>query len=655
MAYQIPLLQTESQWCPPDVLPDLTDADQIAVDLETRDPNLLNKGPGWATGDGYIIGIAVATSDWQGYFPIRHDNGSNLDRDLILRWLKKQLATNSNKVFHNAMYDVGWLRREGVEIQGAIKDTLIAAPLLDENRFSYSLNALAKTYIASSKNERVLQEAAREWGVDAKSEMWKLPAMYVGPYAEQDARATLDLWKALSTEILKTDLQYILDLELSLLPTLINMRWKGIRVDLEKAATIQSDLEKREKQILHKIKKEYNRDVEIWNSRSIGELFDKAKIEYDLTEKTKAPKIDRSFLENHPHELPKLILEAREFNKANTTFINSILRYQHKGRIHAEIHSLRSDQGGTVSGRFSYSNPNLQQIPARHKILGPMIRSIFVPEKDEKWISIDYSQQEPRLVVHYASLLKLPKVDDVVDEYKKGEADFHSIVAEMANIPRRQAKDINLGLFYSMGERKLAEQLNIPLEEAQEMFQKYHSRVPFVKMLSDYCRNRASTKGYIRTLLGRKCRFDLWEPRQFGTGKIGNLEKAQAEFGPSIKRAFTHKALNRLIQGSAADQTKAAMRTLAEEGFLPLLQVHDELCFSSSDPDEIKKIAEIMESCISLEIPSKVDIEYGDSWGTAKTTFTDKPWRRSIEDGGGKMIYSEANHESKKKQVAAKG
>ena len=636
--YQVPLLQTESQWCAPEVLPDLTNVKQLAIDLETCDPNLLNKGPGWATGDGYIIGIALATDDWQGYFPVRHDNGSNLDRELVFRWLKEQLDTECDKIFHNAMYDVGWLRREGVAVKGDIKDTLIAAPLLDENRFSYSLNSLAKTYIASSKNEKVLQQAAKEWGIDAKREMWKLPAMYVGPYAEQDARATLDLWNTLSNEIRRSDLQYILDLELSLIPTLLEMRWRGIRVDLEKAASIQKELESKEKEILHQVKKQYNKDVEIWNSRSIGELFSEAKIEYDLTEKTKAPKIDRAFLANHPHELPKLILEAREYNKANTTFINSILRYQHKGRIHAEIHSLRSDQGGTVSGRFSYSNPNLQQIPARHKILGPMIRSIFVPEKGEKWVSIDYSQQEPRLVVHYSSLLGLPRVEDVVEEYKKGEADFHSIVAEMASIPRRQAKDINLGLFYSMGQRKLSEQLNIPMEEAQQLFELYHARVPFVKMLSDYCRNRASTKGFIRTLLGRKCRFDLWEPRAFGSGKIGTLEKAQTEFGPNIKRAFTHKALNRLIQGSAADQTKAAMRTLAKEGFLPLLQVHDELCFSSNEPEEIQRIAEIMESCIDMEIPSKVDVEYGDSWGTAKTVFTDKPWQRSIADGGGEMI-----------------
>ena len=638
MAYQIPLLQTESQWCPPEVLPDLTTADAIAIDLETRDPNLLTKGPGWATGDGYIIGIAIAVDGWKGYFPIRHDNGSNLDANRILKWFKKQVSTNSDKIFHNSLYDVGWLKREGIEINGSIKDTLIAAPLLDENRFSYALNALAKSYLASKKDENLLREAANEWGVDPKGEMWKLPPIYVGPYAEQDAQVTLDLWKSLSTEILKTDLTYTLDLEHSLLPMLLEMRWKGIRVDLERADNIQKELEQKEKSILHKIKKEYNTDLEIWNSRSIGELFDKAKIPYELTEKTKAPKIDRAFLQEHPHDLPKEILEAREYNKANTTFINSILRYQHKGRIHAEIHPLRSDRGGTVSGRFSYSNPNLQQIPARHKILGPMIRSIFVPEEGEKWVSMDYSQQEPRLVVHYSSILKLPEIEPVVEEYKKGEADFHSIVAEMANIPRKQAKNINLGLFYSMGQKKLAEQLNVPLEDAQDLFDTYHQRVPFVKMLSDYCRNRASDKGFIRTLLGRKCRFDLWEPRQFGTGKIATFEKAQTEFGANIKRAFTHKALNRLIQGSAADQTKVAMKQLFEEGFLPILQVHDELCFSSNDPDEVKRITEIMENCVELEIPSKVDVEYGSSWGDAKTVFTDKPWARSINDGGGKMI-----------------
>lgn len=637
MAYQIPLLQTESPWCPPETLPNLKDAKVIAIDLETCDPDLRTKGSGWATGNGYVIGVSVAVDGWAGYFPIRHDNGSNLDATLILNWLKDQLSTESDKVFHNALYDLGWLKREGVPVKGAIKDTLIAAPLLDENRFSYALNALAKTYLASSKDEKLLREAAKEWGVDAKGEMWKLPSMYVGPYAEQDARATLDLWKALKTEILKTDLNFVLDLELSLLPLLLEMRWQGVRVDLEKADKIQIDLEKRERKIFRKIKKEYGHEVEIWNSRSIGELFDKAKIPYERTEKTKAPKIDRAFLQDHPHELPRLILEAREYNKANTTFINSIMRYQHDGRIHGDIHPLRSDSGGTVSGRFSYSNPNLQQIPARHKILGPLIRSIFVPEKGEKWVSIDYSQQEPRLVVHYASLLELPEVDAVVEAYKEGEADFHSIVAEMASIPRRQAKDINLGLFYSMGEKKLASQLNIPLEEAKDLFQQYHRKVPFVKMLSDYCRNRASSKGFIRTILGRKCRFDLWEPRQFGIGKISTFEKASAEYGASIKRAFTHKALNRLIQGSAADQTKAAMSQLFKKNFIPLLQVHDELCFSASDPDQIREIADIMENCVELAVPSKVDIEYGEDWGSAKTVFTDKPWQRSIGDGSGKM------------------
>jgi len=637
VSYQIPLLQTESPWCPPETLPDLKNADCIAIDLETRDPNLLTKGSGWATNDGYIIGISIAVDGWSGYFPIRHDNGSNLDPTLILNWLKEQLSTDCDKVFHNAMYDVGWLRREGVEVKGEIKDTLIAAPLLDENRFSYSLNALAKTYIASSKDEKILRAAAQEWGIDAKGEMWKLPAMYVGPYAEQDAKATLELWKVLKREIQKNDLDFILNLELSLIPLLIEMRWRGIRVDLEKAEKIKKDLERREKNILQKIKKQYNRDVEIWNSRSISEVFDKAKITYDYTEKTQAPKIDRAFLQNHPHELPRMILEARELNKSNTTFIDSIIRYQCNGRIHGEIHSLRSDRGGTVSGRFSYSNPNLQQIPSRHKVLGPLIRSIFVPELDEQWYSIDYSQQEPRLVVHYASLLKLPGVDTVVKTYKEGKADFHSIVAEMASIPRRQAKDINLGLFYSMGEKKLADQLNISIDEARELFQRYHKKVPFVKMLSDYCKNRAMHKGTIRTILGRKCRFDLWEPHQYGTGKLAQFEKAQSEFGPNIKRAFTYKALNRLIQGSAADQTKAAMSALFKKGMIPLLQVHDELCFSSKDTNEIKEIAEIMENCIELEVPSQVDIEYGNSWGEAKTIFTDKPWQRSIENGSGKM------------------
>jgi len=339
---------------------------------------------------------------------------------------------------------------------------------------------------------------------------------------------------------------------------------------------------------------------------------------FDRTEKTNSPSFTKNFLQNHPHPMVQKIARAREINKAHTTFIDTIIKHEHKGRIYAEINQLRSDNGGTVTGRFSYSNPNLQQIPARNKELGPMIRSLFIPEHNCKWGVFDYSQQEPRLVVHYAALQNMYSVGDVLDAYNEGDADFHKIVADMADIPREQAKTINLGLFYGMGKNKLQAELGVNKEKADELFRQYHSRVPFVKQLMDSVMARAQDRGKVRTLLGRLCRFHLWEPNQFGIHKALSHEAALAEHGPGIKRAYTYKALNKLIQGSAADMTKKAMIDLYKEGITPHIQVHDELDISVDSPEHAQKIKDIMESAVNLEVPNKVDYESGPNWGQIK-------------------------------------
>jgi DNA polymerase I-like protein with 3'-5' exonuclease and polymerase domains len=320
-----------------------------------------------------------------------------------------------------------------------------------------------------------------------------------------------------------------------------------------------------------------------------------------------------------PHEVAGQILKIRELNKANKTFIDSILRYEHNGRIHCEFNQLKTDDGGTVTGRFSSSNPNLQQIPARDPELKSAIRGLFVPEGGEKWGSFDYSSQEPRLLVHYCSMLSdhnpSPAVDEIVAAYQQGDVDFHQMVADMAGISRKQAKTVNLGIMYGMGRGKLANTLDITQDEAKELLDTYHSKVPFVKGLADMVSTRASKHGQVRTLLGRKCRFDMWEPNSFGYNKPLPHEEAVKEYGPGIRRAFTYKALNKLIQGSAADQTKKAMADCFAEGLIPLLTVHDELCFSISSEDQASRIKEIMETCVPLRVPSKVDQELGENWG----------------------------------------
>ena len=610
------IFKAQTEWVKPTEFPDLRHANEIAIDLETHDPELKKLGTGSIVGRGKVVGIAVATDGYAGYFPFDHEGGGNLDKDLVMKWFKDVCESTADKVFHNAMYDVCWIRAMGFKINGRLYDTMIAASLVNENRYRFDLNSLGWDYVGQGKNETELNNAAKEWGVDPKADMWKLPALYVGNYAERDAELTLALWKVMQKEISSQDLGSIFNLETDLFPCLVDMRFKGVRVDTESAHKLKQQLSEQEKQLLQEVTKETGEECQIWAARSIAKVFDKLKLPYERTEKTQAPSFTKNFLSNHEHPLVNKIAKAREINKAHTTFIDTIIRYEHKGRIHADINQIRSDQGGTVTGRFSYSNPNLQQIPARNKDLGPLIRSLFVPESGCEWGCFDYSQQEPRLVVHYASLDQDTSVFDVKEAYEDGDADFHTIVAKMADIPRSAAKTINLGLFYGMGKAKLQAELGVSKDKAEELFSIYHNRVPFVKSLTKSVSNRAQQRGQIRTLLGRLCRFHLWEPNTFGMHKALPFEQAVQEHGPGIKRAYTYKALNKLIQGSAADMTKKSMLDLYKEGIVAHIQIHDELDVSVESPEQAKKIVEIMENAVKLEIPNKVDYESGKNWGT---------------------------------------
>tara|TARA_R100001460_G_scaffold10751_2_gene25363 strand:+ start:3296 stop:5164 length:1869 start_codon:yes stop_codon:yes gene_type:complete len=607
-------------WSAPVDYHDLSNAKEIAIDLETKDEGI-NKGlgAGWATDRGEIIGFAVATEGFQAYYPFGHFGGGNLIKEQVLKYMHDVCRLPCRKIFHNAQYDVGWLKAYGIDVRGEIVDTMIAGALIDENRYTYKLNALAKDYLGELKAETDLVEAAKAHGVDPKMEMWKLPAEHVGYYAEQDARLTYLLWQRFKHEIYKQNLHTVWQLEKSLLPILIKMRQKGIRVNTQRAEELKVNFVEKEKEILHRIKKLVGKDIDIWAARQIAFAYDKLGLEYPKTAKSKEPSFTQNWLVNSEYEISKLIVSAREINKFHNTFLNSIMRFEHDGRIHAEINQLRSDTGGTVSGRLSMSNPNLQQLPARNKEFGPMIRGLFLPEEGFKWGSFDYSQQEPRLVVHYASSIGegYEGSQELVEAYANADADFHQTVADLVGIDRKQAKTIGLGLMYGMGKNKLANMLGLNFDEASALIGKFNRRAPFVKMLSDRCMKKANEEGVIRTKLGRKCRFNMWETKDFGIHTPETFENASAKYGSNnIKRAFTYKALNRLIQGSAADQTKQAIVSCSHLGYTPLLQIHDELCFNVHEED-VEKIVKEMEGCVELNVPSVVDVALGNDFGSA--------------------------------------
>jgi len=645
------MIVAQTEWLVPTEYPDLRSANEIAIDLETRDPNLKETGSGAIAGDGEVVGIAVAVNGYKGYFPIAHGEGPNLDRKKTLDWFRDICESPATKIFHNAMYDVCWIRNLGIKINGLIIDTMIAASLIDENRFSYTLNTLSWNHLGEGKSEVRLIEAAKSRGLDPKADMWRLPAMEVGAYAEKDAEITLKLWHKLKKVIVEDNLQDIFNLETDLFPCLVDMRHLGVRVDIEKANQLKTALAVKEENLLQQVKIETGVDTQIWAAASIAKVFEKLNLPYTRTEKTDSPSFTKNFITNHANPVVNMIAEARKINKVRTTFIDTILKHEHKGRIHADINQIRSDDGGTVTGRFSYSNPNLQQIPARDPETGPLLRSLFIPEEGCNWGTFDYSQQEPRLVAHYALKFSLPSVNAIADSYETDPStDFHRIVAEMAHIPRSQAKTINLGLFYGMGKAKLQAELGVEKDHAEELFSQYHAKAPFVKQLMNKVMTAAQSKGQIKTLLGRRCRFPKYEPVLRGAdwGTYVPPEDHERmlelqEMGPHIKdfegnivkdkngkpkrnywhqnstrRAFTYKALNKLIQGSAADMTKKAMVDLYKEGLIGHIQIHDELDFSIESESQAKKIKDIMENAVDLKVPNKVDYESGPNWGEIK-------------------------------------
>ena len=646
---------------------DLKGIDTVAIDIETYDPNLKTKGLGAIRNDGFICGIAVATGKDTSYFPLHHsDTELTMGKKLkIWKVLNEKIFQNEKitKVFHNAMYDVCWIRAvTGSMIKGRIVDTMIAASVIDENRFRYSLDALSKDYIGDSKYKYDLQQKTLEWSggmvKDPMSNMHRLPSSIVKDYAKQDVDLTFKLWNLFDKkldEVLYTKengeqktCRKIFELETKLFPCLVDMKFKGVRIDVQKAKKFGAHLKKRKDQIVTAIRKRTTKKIDISAAASIKILLDHLDIkDYKVTPKSKMPQLPKDYLKTHKNKCLRMIAKAREYDKAANTFVDGLLDYVHNGRIHADINQIRSDSGGTVTGRFSMSNPNLQQIPARG-YMGKKMREMFLPEEGHDWASLDYSQQEPRIVVHYAIKLGLPGTDELHKEFDKEDADFHQIVADMAKISRIQAKTINLGLFYGMGKLKLQKELGLDRVDARKLFDEYHNKVPFVRQLSQDLIQFAKDNRLLFTLHDRFCRFNKWETtdrewnpetNRFNEVPLYTEQEARQAFKAEILEkykenkvdkdymehfekyytpAFTYKALNRLIQGSAADMTKKAMVDLYERGIIPHIQIHDELCLSVKSNEDIQAVKEVMENTIILEIKNKVNYKKGKNWGIIK-------------------------------------
>jgi DNA polymerase I-like protein with 3'-5' exonuclease and polymerase domains len=608
------ILEPSSLWRAPVELPALSG--EIAIDLETYDPYLRQTGPSYKRNEGFVVGIAIADKDHTLYLPFAHQGGDNLPKNLVLQYVSNQIKNADCVLFANALYDMGWLSTLGISIDCTVRDIQVAEALIDEEQFSYSLNTLSLKYLNRPKDETHLKNAAEVFGVDPKAGLWKLAARHVGIYAEIDARNTWDIYQHQKPILIKESLTNIWELECKVTKVLLSMTLKGVPVDLIAAEIYNDELKLRE----NKLSTQFG-NLDIWSPQQLGDYCENTlKIKVPRTEKGNYS-VDKFFLQATNNTTLLSILELRSINRLRKVFIEDIiLKQNYKGKIHADFKQTASERGGTRSGRLSSSNPNMQQVPKRSDI-GKKIRSLYIAEPDMLWCKADYSSQEPRLQVHYALLgdintgKPLPKAEDARAAFAAGEK-LYTFFEKETGLPYDTCKMICLGISYGMGNKKMAAQLDISEDECKVVIEKFNAKAPFLRILFDSVMLRAKQKGEIKTILGRKAHFDFWMP-SYDDKPVKGYDNATKKYKDQIKnlqRAFISKGLNRLIQGSAADQTKLAMVLAHDAGFDLRLPVHDEINAMVSTEAEAKALGKIMEEAIKLKVPVVADIDLGPTW-----------------------------------------
>jgi len=639
-------------WTLPKQLPNLSGAEIISLDIETRDPQIKEMGPG-VRRDGYIVGIAVGVPEggrW--YLPFGHAEGPQFQEEQVKRWALAELChPNQPKLGANLLYDLDYLHHWGVPVTGPYYDVQIAEPLLDENRKRYNLDSLSEMYLGEGKDETLMLQYCDALGLKGAPQeyIWRMPPKFVGPYAEVDVDRPLRVFAEQRQKLEADGLWDLFMLETRLVPLMLAMRQRGVRIDVERTKETRHHVFSKIQEAKQALAGIAGREVNVWAAEDLAMVFDKLGLEFKRTKATGAPSFPGWWLEKHEHPIAKWVFEQRKWDKVLGTFIDGhILGNLIDGRIHCQFNQLKGDEFGTVTGRFSSSNPNLQQIPSRDKVLGPMIRSLFVPEPGHLWGRSDYSQVELRLLAHYAVG---PGSEEIRAEYNDNPGiDYHQACADLSGIERKDAKCINFGVVYGMGVKKLCNQLGLDEVEGKALLNSYYARLPFVKETTNTAGRVANRRGYVHTILGRRRRFTDWEPADFNLSwafreidhdkdaeSVRRWVREQAEIarqegkrapGLGIKRAWTYRALNAVIQGSAADVMKKAMVDIWESGVCdilgpPLLTIHDELDWSiPNTPEGIEAFREsirIMETTIPFKVPLLVDSETKKNWGTNLT------------------------------------
>lgn len=664
------------------MLPNWARYDAVAIDIETNDPQLKELGIG-SRRDGYIIGVSFAM--WKGnkpeayYLPFAHGVDKmiegNMDPVRVIGYLQDQARNFKGDIIGaNLPYDLDYLDKVGVKFNEEhvkFRDVQIAEPLINELRMSYSLQNIAQLYGLGGKSEDLMNQACDAMGIyvnNRKKEMWTLPPKYVAVYAQDDTVLPLLIYREQKKQLKQKGLWDIFELETKVLPCLLRMRDRGVRVDPDRLRPIAIAVETEEHRCYQEIKRitgsQLSEDV-IWNTRALEPVLEARGYEFGVTPTGKRS-IRQGDLMMSDDAVVRLIVEARKKNKLRNTFIMGMDKHMINNRVHCQFVQIaqETEQGGTAGvryGRLSSRHPNLQQQPTRDPMAADW-RNIFLPEKGQLWASCDYSQQEPRWTTHMAARAGLTGASEAEQAYiDDPNLDNYDFMAELTGQSRKHAKAISLGLCYGEGGAKLCSELDLPTgfsfyydneqcgpwevkeemfaaaeglgidlvkldmdvevpkdkygwwvsagKEGQKIINTFNERAPYIKELAKSSSHTAKRRKMVETVGGRQLHFPNVRNKTTGKWETG----------------FTHKGLNRRIQGSAADQAKAAMVELDRQGFHMMLQIHDEFALSVGSREEGEAAAEIMRNAHKdlkhaddVRIPFKVDVEVGPSWGEAE-------------------------------------
>lgn len=589
------------------------EAPLIAYDTETT-------GLDWKVNQP--VGYVITAPDKSLYIPIRHGGGSNLldpkvkpmktptdpivqhkfEKALAKAFIARRAAKKPT-VGHNLKFDMHFSANAGVLLGRECYDTSITEPMLDEFSKSFSLDSCAKKYgVTAKKGEPLYQHLAAQFGGIADKKImehfWRLPGNdEIGSdYAEGDGVSTLELHLAQMAQIEEEEMGYIHSIESQIIWTVFRMERVGIKVD---ETVMAETIEK----INQKIDQAKQRLPARFNTRSPKDVkaFMEAAGHTDWpTTEAGNPSFAEKWMKRTPEG--RQIIELRQMTNLLNTFILPLKdKHMHKGRVHANYHQLAGDEYGTISGRFSCSGPNMQAVPKRNKETGPIFRRLFVPDEGKTFVEADYKQIEPVLFAHYSQEPSL-----LAGYNSTPPRDVHAVVAEMFKVERDPtAKRMNMGILTGMQAKSFAAHMDLPLNEATAMFNQWFEFFPGIKEFQNNASKVFRSRGYVRTILGRRCRLD--------------------------HARFAYRGTSRIIQGSNADILKE--RTLAVDKFIEaeweddvdlFLSIHDSDGWQaeSSKCDKITK--QMVEILIDVRGPPYnlrahlgMDVGSGSNWSEA--------------------------------------